>query len=167
MPFQLPNRRRLHAQARPVARGCQAGHNKFETALVVCGMRALALIFAASTLWAGEYAVLTTGFRLRVERHSTDGATTTLYLPGGGYTILSSSEISVFETEDSIQPPAAPSATPPAAASPPPRSDFDLLIRQAAQRHGLHPALVSSVVAAESAFNPNAVSPKEIGRAHV
>jgi len=40
----------------------------------------------------------------------------------------------------------------------PARYDYDLLIRDAAQQHRVSPALVKAVIAAESAFDPTAVS---------
>lgn len=121
-------------------------------------MRTLALILASSTtLWAGEYAVLATGFRLHVERHSTEGAATTLYLAGGGSTTVPASQIETFEAEDA---PASAAARPAEPASAPAKPGLDAMIQQVAERHGVHPALVSSVVAAESASNPKAVSPK-------
>ena len=44
--------------------------------------------------------------------------------------------------------------------SPPPVDDYDGLILRQARAHGLEPALVKAVIAAESAFNPLAVSHK-------
>ncbi|MBI3697737.1 MAG: lytic transglycosylase domain-containing protein [Acidobacteria bacterium] len=116
-------------------------------------MRALLVIAFVPCLWGGEYAVLTTGFRLRAERHTADGERTRLYDAGGGYTEIPSSFIEGFEPDESAAPaaPAAPQPPLPAAAR---------LVEQAAQRHGVHPALVESVIAAESAHNPLAVSPK-------
>jgi soluble lytic murein transglycosylase-like protein len=120
-------------------------------------MRVLALTFAlVAPVWAGEYAVLSNGFRLHAERHATDGAVTTLYDGNGGYTAVRTTEITAFEAEDYV-PFAAAEASP---AAPPPASGVPSLVQQAAERHGLHPALISSVIAAESAFHPRAVSPK-------
>lgn len=113
------------------------------------------LAVAGSTLWAGEYAVLSTGFRIRAERHSTAGRTTTLYDRDGGSTTLPSSQITAFEVDDYLPPPPPPEPAP-AAVEP----DLDTLVRQAAERHGVAAELVHSVIAAESAYNPSAVSSK-------
>lgn len=113
------------------------------------------LVLAGSTLWGAEYAVLTTGFRIRAERHTTDADTTTLYDRDGGSTTLPTSQITGFEVDDYVPPPPPPEPAP-AAGSP----DLDTLVRQAAQRHGISPELVHSVIAAESAYQPNVVSPK-------
>lgn len=40
------------------------------------------------------------------------------------------------------------------------REDLDLIINQAAEAHGVEPALVKSVIKVESNFNPNSTSPK-------
>ena len=45
----------------------------------------LTLSLAASAL-AGEYAVLTTGYRLHADRHESDGASVRLYQKDGGVT---------------------------------------------------------------------------------
>ena len=116
-------------------------------------MRALLLILAAPALWAGEYAVLSTGFRIRAERHATDGARTTLYDRDGGYSVVPTNLITGFEPEDFVPPAAAPQP-------PPPPAGVDSLVEKAARHHQVHPALISSVIAAESSFNPAAVSPK-------
>ena len=109
----------------------------------------------ASTLWAGEYAVLTTGFRLRAERHSTDGEKTTLYDRDGGYSIIPNTLIAGFEAEEEA-PPAAQTA-PPQAGDP---TGIPALVKDAANRHGVNAGLVSSVIAAESGYNAAAISPK-------
>lgn len=113
------------------------------------------LAVAASGAYAGEYAVLSTGFRIRAERHTTAGAATTLYDRDGGSTTLPSELIAGFEVEDYVPPPPAPE--PPVTARP---ADLGTLVREAAERHGVAPELVHSVIAAESAYDPNAVSPK-------
>jgi soluble lytic murein transglycosylase-like protein len=114
----------------------------------------LAVAMGCSSLCAGEYAILTTGFRIRAERHATEGETTTLYDRDGGFTILPSHLIAGFEVDDYV---------PPAAPEPPQEArswDIDSLIREAAERHGVEAELVHSVIAAESAYDPAAVSPK-------
>jgi soluble lytic murein transglycosylase-like protein len=118
-------------------------------------MRVCSIFLLGSTLWAGEYAVLTTGFRIRAERHTTHGETTTLYDRDGGTTMLASSLIASFEVDDYVPPP-PPEPAPPVPVAP----DVDLLVREAAERHGVAPELVHSVIAAESSYNPIAVSPK-------
>jgi len=114
--------------------------------------RFLWALIAAGSLWAGEYAVLATGFRLRAERHSFDGDRTILYDRDGGYSVIPSVLVAGFEADDYV-PPAEPSA--PAALS-----SLNTLVREASARHRLDPALVHSVIAAESAYNPGAISPK-------
>jgi soluble lytic murein transglycosylase-like protein len=111
---------------------------------------------------AAEYAVLTTGARLRAERHeSVDGDKVRLIAAGGGYTEIAASLVSHFEVEEATAVPAAPTPIPvapatPAAAAADPRQ----LVDEAADRYGLPRKLVHSVVKAESAYQPNAVSPK-------
>jgi soluble lytic murein transglycosylase-like protein len=120
----------------------------------------IALTLSGSAL-AGEFAVLTTGYKLHAERHETDGATVRLYQKDGGFTQIPASLIAGFEAEI-VQPvPAVPEAPPvleakPAAMLTDPRE----LIEAAAMRHGIPASFVHSVVAAESAYRVDAVSPK-------
>ena len=63
-------------------------------------MRLLALFFwLAGTALAGEYAVLTSGARLRVDRHEADGAKVRLY-NGTGFVELESTMVRSYETEE-------------------------------------------------------------------
>ncbi len=120
------------------------------------GLLPIVALSLGSCLWAGEYAVFNSGSRLHVGRHSTDGAQTTLYQQDGGYTVVPTEQITGFEAEDYAPPP----APPPAAAPPPPAGDLNSLVDKAAREHGLRPELVQSVIAAESGYNPAAISPK-------
>jgi soluble lytic murein transglycosylase-like protein len=129
---------------------------------------ALLLILAcsATSAMAGEYAVLSSGARLYAERHETDGAKVTLFTKTGS-TEMDASQVVGFELEDYTPPPAAPPATPAIAAptvkgnvkavSTPGMTD---LIDNAARKYGLPPAFVRAVVAAESGYRADAVSPK-------
>src|SRR3982751_2584696 len=57
----------------------------------------LLFFMIASVCLAGEYAVLSTGSRLRVDRHEADGAKVRLY-SGAGYIELDATQVSSFET---------------------------------------------------------------------
>lgn len=107
----------------------------------------------ASSCLAGEYAVLSNGFRVYADRHEIDGSTVRLHA-NGGITEVPASQITVFETEEDVPKPASPEASPERPTSP------KELITHAAKRHGLPPEFVHSVVAAESAYRPDAVSRK-------
>jgi soluble lytic murein transglycosylase-like protein len=122
----------------------------------------LLLFTTASVCLAGEYAVLSTGSRLRVERHEADGAKVRLY-SGAGYIELDATQIRSFETFADPAPAAPPApAKPQAAVAAPPQvaSTPVELADAAADRYGLPRGLVRSVMSAESANRPNAVSPK-------
>lgn len=112
----------------------------------------LALAAAVPAL-AGEYAILENGFRLYADRHESHGAVVRLYSKDGGVTELLASLITGFEKL-----PDAPvlSAVP----SPSPEPTTRELVDRAAKKNGLPPEFVHSVVAAESAYRPDAVSPK-------
>jgi soluble lytic murein transglycosylase-like protein len=126
-------------------------------------MRLLALFFLmAGTALAGEYAVLASGARLHVDRHEADGAKVRLYY-GTGFVELESAMVRSFETEEYQAPVAAPAAVLTAEASTMamalPLTPL-ALADAAADRYGLPRALVRSVMAAESGFQPAAISPK-------
>lgn len=102
-----------------------------------------------------DYALLGNGFRLRFERAEDQGSTIRLFLAGGGYVDLARSTIQGYEKEEPLPftapEPAANSNQPPSLPS---------LLADAGRRHGLDPALLKSMIATESSFNPRAVSPK-------
>jgi soluble lytic murein transglycosylase-like protein len=116
---------------------------------------------------AGEVAVLSSGFRLRADRHEFAGKVVRLYRDGG-FTEIDAALIEGFEQE--VPPPAPPAAPSPAlpAASSPHRDtatsarggSLREMIDSVAKKYDLPPEFVHSVVAAESAYQANAVSPK-------
>jgi len=113
------------------------------------------LLLPAGNLSAGQYAVLSSGTRVEVERHESEGPRTRLYLPGGGFAEVDSSLIVRFEADEYAPPP--PAAGNGAAAQ---NGGLDQVVRSSGQRHGLDPDLIHSVIRAESAGNPRAVSEK-------
>jgi len=126
-------------------------------------MRLIGLsLLLAGAAWAGEYAVLSSGARLHVDRHEADGAVVRLY-HGTGFVELRSDLVRSFEADPYTAPePAAvplPGA-PPNVAAPVPALSPQELADAAADRYGLPRELVRSVMSAESGFQPLAVSPK-------
>jgi soluble lytic murein transglycosylase-like protein len=120
----------------------------------------------ASSAWAGEYALLSTGMRLRIDRHERNGDAFVLY-SGAGSMQMAATEVAGFEPEDYVLSPKATPAPAPAvaavvAAAPPQPAPLDAkaLIDAAARKTAIPPRLLHSLVAAESAYRPDAVSPK-------
>src|ERR1039457_2490923 len=127
-------------------------------------MRLLGLfILMAGAATAGEYAVLANGARLHVDRHEADGARERLYY-SSGFVELESTAVVGYEAEEYVAPAAAIAmatvveapAKGIATEAPTPLELADA----AADRYGLPRVLVRSVMAAESGFEPLAISPK-------
>lgn len=115
----------------------------------------------AAGLNAAEYAVLTTGFRVRVIRHERVGDNVRLETAEGVMEVAVA-QLDGFEFEaDPPLPTAVPSAATPAPPPPPQRQlTARELVDQAAVRAGLPKAIVHSVAKAESAYRSDAVSKK-------
>jgi soluble lytic murein transglycosylase-like protein len=122
-------------------------------------MRLLGLfILVAGAATAGEYAMLANGARLHVDRHEADGAKVRLYY-SSGFVELESNAVVGYEAEEHVAPEAAMASAPASgmvAEAPTPLELADA----AADRYGLPRVLVRSVMAAESGFEPLAISPK-------
>ena len=126
----------------------------------------LSLIFAALAAalpaYGGEYAVLSNGFRIHADRHETAGSSVRLYTKDG-VTEMPAASVASFEAEEYAAPPAPPvppKPVRPKVDAPLPVRDARTLVRDAALRSGLPPALVESVARVESSLRPEAVSPK-------
>lgn len=112
-------------------------------------------------VWAGEYVVLSNGFRLHADRHEVDGPTVRIYSEGG-VTEMPGSAIAGYEPEETAPRP-APAPSPDTAAAPvvvlaPPTPAE--LAAEAAKKYFIPDSFVRSVMKEESGFQPNAVSPK-------
>lgn len=127
-------------------------------------MRSFVLFFcvAAATAFAGEFAVLANGARLKADRHESEGGKVRLY-NDSGFIELDASHVKSFQVDET---PAAPppasviAVAEPAAPTEKPAATIHELADAAADKYGLPRKLVRSVIATESAFRPNAVSPK-------
>ena len=105
-----------------------------------------------------DLAILSNGFSIRHERREVMNETTRLYLDanGSGYVDVPTMDIVGFEKDTTPQP--TPAGTTAAAAIPP--ANLADVVGPVSQKHFIDPALITSVIRAESAFNPRAVSPK-------
>jgi soluble lytic murein transglycosylase-like protein len=109
--------------------------------------------------FGGEYAVLSSGLRLRIDRHETDGSNVRLYTGKDSFVDMAANSVTAFEVDDYVPPPPAPAA-PVAQPGPVVKPDPKVLVHDASTRYGLPPAFVESVAKTESAMKSNAVSPK-------
>jgi len=122
-------------------------------------LRVLIAVVLASPAFAGEYAVLTTGFRIHADRHEVEGSSIKLFTTDGMIQVPASS-VASFESEEYVAPVPAPLAIAAPVPAPPKSTDPKTLVREAAVRNSLPPAFVASVARAESAMKQSAVSPK-------
>jgi soluble lytic murein transglycosylase-like protein len=106
---------------------------------------------------AAEVAVLRNGFTIRHDHRSAIDQVTRLYLASGSdsYIDVPTAEIVSIEKDDT---PVARRAVPRGASAS--TSDLDAAVRAASSRHQLDSDFISSVIHAESSYNPRAVSPK-------
>jgi len=121
----------------------------------------LCLLILALSATAGEYVVLSNGFRIHADSHTTDGSITRIKTSQGEIEIPSNTIASV-EIEDYTPPaPAPPEPVKPAAsAAHVPVLTPRELVTKAAKEVGLPPAIVHSVARAESGYRTDAISPK-------
>ena len=126
-------------------------------------MRLIGLfLLTLAPAFAGEYAILRNGSTLHVDRHEVDGGKVRLY-NGQGFTELDQAAVQSYEFDGVVPQAPAPLAVAakpePVAGTPPAASPLELA-DAAADKYGLPRSLVRSVMAAESGFQKDAVSPK-------
>jgi soluble lytic murein transglycosylase-like protein len=112
-------------------------------------------LLVASPLHAAEMANLRNGFSIRHQRHETAGDTTRLYMdaaPDSGYIDVPTAEIEGFEP--------APPGPQQAVAQPQEVRDLNAIVSAASNRNQVDADFIASVIRAESANNPRAISPK-------
>ncbi len=110
----------------------------------------------ASHLHAAELANLRNGFSLRHDHHEVVGATTRLYMsadPAGGFVDVPTDQIEDYE-------PAPPDPSEATAAPAKPAADLKAIVAEISARNKIDADFIASVISAESANNPHAISPK-------
>jgi soluble lytic murein transglycosylase-like protein len=133
-----------------------------QNGLVALRPMRLLLCFVAVALvaQAGEFVVLSNGFRIHADGHTADGSVIHLQTAQGVIEIQSSSVAQIEQEE--YAPPVAPPAVAAAATAPEARPKLtpQELVTRAALSAGLPPAIVHSIARAESGYREDAVSPK-------
>jgi soluble lytic murein transglycosylase-like protein len=129
-------------------------------------MRFAALFVSlAAVASGGEFAVLSSGGRLHIDRHEAAGDKVRFFI-GDSVAEISAAKVARFEADDYTPPPpslpAAVVVTPATAALPaaPTALSPAELADRAADKYGLPRWLVRSVMKNESGFQPGAISPK-------
>src|SRR5579863_7044427 len=120
-------------------------------ALYVAIFAALAAIVAVPAARA-DYAVLRSGARLHISGYQQIGDRVRLTVAGGTVEVAASDIVSIEPEEEFAANPSSSSHV---------TGPYAKLIRTAAARHGVDGALIQRVIAAESNFNPSAVSRKD------
>ena len=119
----------------------------------------MALILAALPAFAGEFVVLSSGLKLRADRHEQEGTHIRLF-HNGGVIEVPATLVAGFEQEEIVAvAPAPPIPEVPEVKIPAPQSPKEML-REAALRSGLPPEFVQSVALVESGMRSDAISPK-------
>ena len=119
---------------------------------------ALSFLAIVCSATAGEFVVLSSGFKIHADSHTVEDGVMRLQTSQGAIEIPAST-VAAIEQEDYTPPAPEPSQT---QKPDQPKSQLtprDLITRAAIQA-GLPPALVHSIARAESAYNAAAVSPK-------
>ncbi len=116
----------------------------------------VALLLVAAPLAQGEIAVLSNGTTFKIASYRVEGESVVLALKDGGEVGAPASLVMGFVPDEVLDEIAAAVAESAHETS----GDVRSLAIAAAGRHGLDPDLVLAVVAVESAFRPDAVSPK-------
>lgn len=110
-----------------------------------------ALAAAVCPAARADYAVLRSGVRLHITGYESAGDRIKLTMAGGSVEIAASDLVSIEPEDTFLSLPAVKPAIGP----------YEELIRAAAEKHGLDEKLIVRVIAAESNFNPKAVSRKQ------
>ncbi|HKS67183.1 MAG TPA: lytic transglycosylase domain-containing protein [Candidatus Acidoferrales bacterium] len=119
----------------------------FHVAIFAAALAALAAVPANA-----DYAVLRSGARLHITGYQQTGDRIRLTIAGGTVEVAAADIVSI-EPEEEF----------PANSTPSPQitGPYAKLIRNAAAKHGVDGALIQHVIAAESNFNPRAISRKD------
>jgi soluble lytic murein transglycosylase-like protein len=122
----------------------------FAFAALLC----VAMVFGSAQSARAEYAVLRNGQRMHITGYERIGSIVRLQIKGGAVDV-DAADLLQIEPEENFKAQPQPQAKPLVAALDVPFGD---LIHAASKKHGVEQELIASVIAAESNFNPRAIS---------
>jgi soluble lytic murein transglycosylase-like protein len=117
----------------------------------------LSLAIFTMAVQAGEFVVLSNGFRIHADSHAIEGAVMRIQISQGAIEIPANT-VATIEAEDYTPPPPTVVVAP--VAEPQPKVSPQEMITRAAIHNGLPPEIVRSVARAESGYHVDALSPK-------
>jgi hypothetical protein len=114
------------------------------------------LALSSAAAFSAERAVLRNGFVMRLDHRETRGAVTRLFMDRGteNYVDIPGDQIVRFEAVPELP------AVPVQVLDPVRTTSVQEIVISASNRYGIDPDLILSLIRAESAFDPKAVSPK-------
>jgi len=120
------------------------------SALLPCAIFAVALLFAAAPATRAEYVALRSGMRLHVTGYQLIGEKYKLQIAGGVVEVPVEEVVSIEPEDNFVSLPAPVAVTAP----------FSEIVKAVAAKYNVDADLITSVIAAESNFDPKAVSKK-------
>ena len=123
-----------------------------------CCVSLAVLALSSVAAYSAQLVILQNGFIMHVDHLETRGDFTRLYMDEGSKNFVDIQRDQIVRFEEIPEPPAA---LPVAPAMAPVRTvSLEEIVTSASNRYGIDPDIVLSLIHAESAFDPNAISPK-------
>jgi hypothetical protein len=119
-----------------------------------CCLSVAVLALSSVAAFSAELAILQNGRVMSVDHFETRGEFTRLYMDEGTKNYVDVQQDQIVRFEEVPEPPAAPTVAPVRPLS------LEEIVTSASNRYGIDPDIVLSLIRAESAFDPKAVSPK-------
>ena len=119
-----------------------------------CCVSLAILALSSVSAFSAELAILQNGFVMHVDHLETRGDITRLYMDEGTKNFVDVQRDQIVRFEEVPEPPAPPALAPVRTVS------LEEIVTSASNRYGIDPDIVLSLIHAESAFDPNAISPK-------
>jgi soluble lytic murein transglycosylase-like protein len=119
-----------------------------------CCVSLAVLALSSVSAFSAELAILQNGFVMHVDHLEARGDITRLYMDEGTKNFVDVQRDQIVRFEEVPEPPAPPALAPVRTVS------LEEIVTSASNRYGIDPDIVLSLIHAESAFDPNAISPK-------
>jgi soluble lytic murein transglycosylase-like protein len=123
-----------------------------------CCVSLAVLALTSAAAFSAQLVILQNGFVMHVDHLEARGDITRLYMDEGTKNFVDVQRDQIERMEEIPEPPPAPPVAP--AMAPRRTVSLEEIVTSASNRYGIDPDIVLSLIHAESAFDPNAISPK-------